>query len=70
VPSVDVVQNTLADQVVGNREALQVMFFQKFAFALAVAVFRDCFADFEVVAPTRQFQAVVAEVTSFLAQVF
>lgn len=70
VALVDVIEDGLTDEVIGNREELQVVFFQEFPFAVAVGVVGQCFVDFEMISPAGQFQAVIAEVLCFFAHLF
>ena len=70
MPVVDAVQHSLSDEVIGNREHLQIMFFQLFAFARTVTVVGKRLVDLEVVAPTSQLQAIVAPLTCLAGQVF
>ena len=67
---IDVIEDGLADEVIGDREELQVVFFQEFPFAVAVGVVGQCFVDFEMVSPAGKFQAVIAEILCFFAHLF
>ena len=63
MPLVDrVVADGLADQVVGDRPALQSVLVEQPATAFQVAGVGQCLVDLEVVAPAGEFQTVVAEV--------
>jgi hypothetical protein len=62
---VDVVEHGLPDEVVRDREQLQVVLFEQLALAGAVGVVGERLVDFEMVAPAGQFEPVVAEVRPF-----
>jgi len=70
VSFVDVVTDSLSDEVVGDGEKLQVIFFEQFAFPGTVGVVSESFVDFEVITPARQFQTVVTEFFCFLTESF
>ena len=61
VPLVDDVEHRLPDQMSADRLALQIVLFEQFPFAVAVALVGERLIDLEVIAPAGQFNAVVAE---------
>ncbi len=65
---VDVVEHALTDQVVRDREQLQVMLFEQVAFAAAVGIIGNGAVDLEMITPTGQFESVVTELAGLLAQ--
>ena len=70
VSGIDVIEHGLSDEVVGNGEEFEAVFFEEFAFAGAVGVVGEGFLDFEVVAPAGKFESVVAEFFGFFAECF
>ena len=58
---IDHVQHRLTHQVIADRQTLQVVPLEQFAFLSTVVVVRQSFVDLEVISPTRQLHAVVAE---------
>ncbi len=65
VADVDVVAHRLANEVRTDGVQLQIVFLQQFALALAVAGVGNGFVDFEMIAPTGQFQTVVTKFAGF-----
>ena len=70
VAGVDIVEDALADEVVGDGKQFEIVFFEQVAFAAAIRVVGDCFVDFKMVAPAGQFEAVVSEISGLFAQRF
>ena len=64
VALVDHVQHRLPDQVIADRQALQVVPLQQIALLPAVVVVGQRLVDLEVVSPTRQLQSFIAELGS------
>jgi hypothetical protein len=65
-----VVADRLADQVVGDREDLQVVFGQGLPLAVDVAVLVERLVDVEVVAPAGDLEPVVAPLGGQPAHLF
>jgi hypothetical protein len=65
VAFVDGIANCLTDEVIGYREAREIVFLEKLPTSLHVAVFIEGFLDIEMVAPTGEFNAIVAHVFDF-----
>jgi hypothetical protein len=55
----------LADEVIGNRKARKIVLLQELPAALHVAFFIESGLDIEVIAPTGEFDAVVAHFFDF-----
>jgi hypothetical protein len=66
---VDVVTDRLADQVSANRVALQIVARQHLSFSAAISIVGNRLVDFEMVAPTGQFDTVVSEIGHHAAEV-
>jgi hypothetical protein len=67
---VDVVQDGLTDEVIGDREQFQPMLFEQISLAGAVGIVGECLIDFEVVAPAGEFETVVTEVAGLFTEFF
>jgi hypothetical protein len=70
VSGIDVIEDGLSDEVVGDGEEFEAVFFEEFAFAGAVGIVGEGFVDFEVVAPAGKFESIVAEFFGFFAECF
>lgn len=70
VTGVDVIEDGLSDEMIGDGEEFQAMFFEEFAFAGAVRIVGEGFVDFEVISPACEFESVVAEFSGFFAECF
>ena len=68
VPRVDIVEDALSDEVIGDRKQLQVVLLQEVAFTAAVGIVGDRLVDLEMVAPASQLEPVVTKLTGLLAQ--
>jgi hypothetical protein len=68
VAGIDIVADRLTDEMVGQREQLQVMPFEKIPLPRTIGIVGQGLVDFEMVSPARQFQSVIPEFLGFLAQ--
>jgi hypothetical protein len=58
--------HALPDKVIADREALQAMLFEDVAAGADILVAFQSLINFKVIAPTREFQAVIAKARGFL----
>jgi hypothetical protein len=70
VPVVNRVADTLADEVIADGPAAQIIFFQQVAFATHIAIIFQRLIHLKVIAPAGQLQAVKAPLADFLGQRF
>jgi hypothetical protein len=67
MPRIDMVQNSLADEVSTNRMALQSHAIQECSLGIAIPCIGNRFIDFEVIPPARQFNAIVPRILGELS---
>jgi hypothetical protein len=65
VPRVDIVTYRLPDQMVADGKTLEAVLFQDVPAALGIAILGERPVDFKVIAPARQFQAIVTPTGRF-----